>query len=1073
MTVGQLVESMVGPGSGPRSFTVERTTKTLPPNGPLAQVDLRSGDIVWVVAVGSDTVVQALPGQSGESPNPGGVVLRMISGPQAGVAHSLPTGSTTLGRLSSNDVAIIDPGISRRHATFEVDGTTVTVTDNGSTNGIGVEGKRITGPTTVRPGQRIQLGASWAVIERTDSAPTTPGGWQLITPTPRSTDRFTGEVHHLAAPVSDDEGRRRSDLLGGRGRRRLLGQLEGEVVSLVTRLDESRRAEREARLQESPSIADVIGGSLTGARRWERRAGEPDALTVRFGLAEMPSRSRIEVPPGSLPEAAAHGDRLQRLYAMVDGVPATVDLARSGGLTVRGPIGAARELAYGVVAQLAGLLRPEDLGLAHWGSAVEAWDWLKWLPHLDRSVPDPSAPGLGPSSPAAWLGQLLDGVVAPTEGRIATPLKVVVVDGVGDGTADSAFDQQARMLLGRLLAEGPAQGLYPLIIEDLQAAEGGAALPAARAVVTTGGRTGMLAVDHRTVADPIALEPLDLDTAGSLARTLAPFVTQPPPERSGPIGLRVSPLRLAWSPTGTGDPGAVADGGVAGVVAPSEPSLGPGVRAVADASVVEDPAAAPTGLAPVQVAPADADRLPVVPPGPDSLDGPVADQGLVNGWAPPDPSTKAPENGDAPPDRLGFDHGPSPAGPVPERPVDGHDPATTTGQVPVGDAAPESASGQDDADHGDPGEPAGGSNGPVSGEHEVASESAVVGSGGIDTGVWAVHRNGSPAPDTSQAPADVIIDDHPPGEAEATPGDPAEPVRLASRDGADVPDTSSDQDDSGGQNAGVGTGGAAFDPAPADTHTDVRAASHAEVPEPVWLDDLPRSDDDARLVLGTVHLPDRSTQAVFAFNADRDGSMGLVGRTGTGKSEALRTVLAAAGLLDVADDQQPRRYLLVGPDATLADAGLPEDDPPTVVVGPEPDALDATMAELSRLLDDRLATFELAEVDDLAAYRTLRPDVALPRVIVAVDDLAELVAGLPESAAERAHHVIGQLLEIGPGLGLHLVFSVAERDHLDALLVDKVGRWLDLDRGTSGPGSAQVGVAQVRFAVADLELSAT
>jgi hypothetical protein len=598
----------------------------------------------------------------------------------------------------------------------------------------------------------------------------------------------------------------------------------------------------------------------------------------------------------------------------------------------------------------------------------------------------------------------------------------------------------------------------------------------------------MLAVDHRTVADPIALEPLDLDTAGSLARTLAPFVTQPPPERAGPLGLRVSPLRLAWSPTGTGDPGAVAGGGGAGVAAAAEPSLGPGVRAVADTPAAQGPEPAPTGLAPMQAAPADADRSPVVPPGPEPLDGPVADQGLVNGWAPPDPSTKAPEAGDAPPYRVRFDDEATPGGPGPERLVDDHDPATTTGQIPVGDAAPESMTGQDAADGADPDEPAGGFDGAVPGEHQVAAGSAVVGPevGAVDAEDSRVHRNGSPGPDTSQAPAEAGIDAGLAGD-EATPGDPAEPPNADSSDAAGDRDTSGHLDGGGDQDAdaddGTGTGngtdsdhGAAVDPAPVGLRTEVQAANGAAVdpeePEPVWLDDLPRSDDDARLVLGTVHLPDRSTQAVFAFNADRDGSMGLVGGAGTGKSEALRTVLAAAGLLDVADDRQPRRYLLVGPDATLADAGLPEDDPPTVV-GPEPDAIDATMAELGRLLDDRLATFELAEVDDLAAYRTLRPDVALPRVIVAVDDLAELVAGLPESAVERAHHVIGQLLEIGPGLGLHLVFSVAERDHLDALLVDKVGRWLDLDRGTSGPGSAQVGVAQVRFAVVDLELSAT
>lgn len=63
--------------------------------------------------------------------------LLVVKGPQRGALFPLRDGKTVVGRCTENaDVVLSEPGISRKHATFEVSGGRVTVHDLGSTNGL-------------------------------------------------------------------------------------------------------------------------------------------------------------------------------------------------------------------------------------------------------------------------------------------------------------------------------------------------------------------------------------------------------------------------------------------------------------------------------------------------------------------------------------------------------------------------------------------------------------------------------------------------------------------------------------------------------------------------------------------------------------------------------------------------------------------------------------------------------------------------------------------------------------------------------------------------------------------------
>ncbi|RYJ05605.1 MAG: FHA domain-containing protein, partial [Actinomycetales bacterium] len=89
-----------------------------------------------------------------------------------GMRHPLQAPGVVIGRGSEADLRIDDPGISRRHAEIKVHdspgGTTVTVVDLGSTNGVILNGHRVqTG--SVADGSQIRLGNTSVLIHITST----------------------------------------------------------------------------------------------------------------------------------------------------------------------------------------------------------------------------------------------------------------------------------------------------------------------------------------------------------------------------------------------------------------------------------------------------------------------------------------------------------------------------------------------------------------------------------------------------------------------------------------------------------------------------------------------------------------------------------------------------------------------------------------------------------------------------------------------------------------------------------------------------------------------------------------
>jgi len=84
--------------------------------------------------------------------------LVMHAGPLAGRAFPLEKNEIFIGRDLQNDIVINDPEVSRRHARLFLQGNHVVIEDLGSTNGTTVNGQRLLGPYTLRPGETIIFG---------------------------------------------------------------------------------------------------------------------------------------------------------------------------------------------------------------------------------------------------------------------------------------------------------------------------------------------------------------------------------------------------------------------------------------------------------------------------------------------------------------------------------------------------------------------------------------------------------------------------------------------------------------------------------------------------------------------------------------------------------------------------------------------------------------------------------------------------------------------------------------------------------------------------------------------------
>ncbi|MBR7827881.1 cell division protein FtsK [Actinospica sp. MGRD01-02] len=201
-----------------------------------------------------------------------------------------------------------------------------------------------------------------------------------------------------------------------------------------------------------------------GRRLWERRRNDGDYLLLRVGTVDQASMIEID---DQNPE---DGGR-RKVHWNLPEVPIAVDLGRRGVLGVTGDSATVRGLARWLVTQTAVLHSPRDVQvyLLTDGVSEQAWDWVRWLPHLrpGEDGPGPAALiGNEPDSVANRISELISLIHARQRARSSTmssvvfnePDIVVVVDGA------RRFRDVAGVI--QILTDGPRLRIFAICLDE-------------------------------------------------------------------------------------------------------------------------------------------------------------------------------------------------------------------------------------------------------------------------------------------------------------------------------------------------------------------------------------------------------------------------------------------------------------------------------------------------------------------------------------------------------------------------------------------------------------------------------
>jgi S-DNA-T family DNA segregation ATPase FtsK/SpoIIIE len=233
-----------------------------------------------------------------------------------------------------------------------------------------------------------------------------------------------------------------------------LAEAEQEIAAAM-------RAERLRLRASSPDAAELLL-IATGprGRLWERRRSDPDHLLVRVGLADLESAVVVEQVDGAQRSAQ---------HRVANDTPVAFSIAQAGVVGVAGRGEWPRQLARWLVGQIAVLQSPRDLQLYVLTDPAgdSLWDWATWLPHARPSLGQRALTLVG--ADAETLGhrvaELGDLIAARQRARLdagsgavrADPDIVVVLDG--------ALRLRALPGVVTVLREGPAVGVYSICVD--------------------------------------------------------------------------------------------------------------------------------------------------------------------------------------------------------------------------------------------------------------------------------------------------------------------------------------------------------------------------------------------------------------------------------------------------------------------------------------------------------------------------------------------------------------------------------------------------------------------------------
>ncbi|MET0304527.1 MAG: FtsK/SpoIIIE domain-containing protein, partial [Microbacteriaceae bacterium] len=439
-TVGDVAREIVTADPFSSAVPPRETQLTLAvaPPEETKSVSLDPATPIGDAAIGSGFEARVVPapvhpvGPSGVDMRSAAAVARVLSGPNAGMEVRLPVGSSTIGREVGSTIALSDPQVSKRHARIEVSSNSIEIVDLNSANGILVDGGLVS-RLTLPSGQSVVLGDTQlsivllATASELDDGIIERGGALRFNRSPRVEVRYPAKEHSVPeVPTEKDPapfnwimmvapvlmGTMMFSLTGnafslgfialapvmaignyysqrsrtGKKTKTEIARFELQIEDLEDQFEAARPREREVRLKESPSVAEVYAEAhRLGPMLWTRRPEHWNFMDVRLGLGTMPSRHTIEENDANrgLPSFQRRVDELRERVEFIEDVPVVENPFLSGALGVCGSDTEVADAARALVVQYAGLHSPAEVtfGALLSPSSTPEFEWLKWLPH--------------------------------------------------------------------------------------------------------------------------------------------------------------------------------------------------------------------------------------------------------------------------------------------------------------------------------------------------------------------------------------------------------------------------------------------------------------------------------------------------------------------------------------------------------------------------------------------------------------------------------------------------------------------------------------------------------------------
>ncbi len=1082
------------------------TQRICEPGASLRQAGIVSGTTVTLVGADAGVPISTAGRPDAE--------LVVVGGPGAGTRHPLREGGNVVGRDPSCDVVLDDEMISRRHLRIDVGGV-VDVVDLGAANGTFVDGRSIE-RARLEPTTDVLLGATTVRVEvHADLSEESAGAFvrsptagapfvadELAAPEPPLPTK-PGRIPVIAAlaPVLLGAGMfaltRRVEsllfialsplmLLGNALESRLSNRKGTRITAEEFRekltafsAEARQRLEREtaARRREHPDLTDLVGAANGRTPvLWSRRPDGEHFGEVAVGRGDQPARHTFTSPKTdeARPELADELRRALHGLDVVHDVPVTVDLGSEGSIGIAGSIEDARAVAASFVASAVVMHSPAELTVALMTSesAAPAWDWLKWLPHVDNTHAPVDAPLLNATTTDCTVlhGALTELLAARTDaagGRAGVthlPLVLVVIEN------DAPLE---RSLLVDLLERGPEAGIHVIWI-----AGSVDRLPAGCGAVV-GAEQGPLALKLRirrtkVTTTGIRLLTLPRSDLDRLARTLSPIVD---------VGAKA---RRA-----TGLPDLVAGPDLIGVATSSPPGLL--LERWAQTSI-EACRERDTGLrAAVGVADGEPFVLDLRTHGPHGLVGGTTGAGkseFLQAWVMGLAANHSPQRinflfvdykgGSAFSECVKLPHC---VGLVTDLSPHLVDRALTSLRAEL--HRREHLFGELDAKDIHELERRGAPETPpalvivvdefaalvqevpefVDGVVNVAQRGRSLGlhlvlatqrPAGVITGNLRANTNlrvalrmadESDSSDVIDEPDAAFLDARHPGRGYAKVG----PGRIAAFQSAFYggwSNTGEDEHDLSIRPLEFGRvaawprrrRGGGFADEPNDLAQLValtqRAALLGNVPTPrrPWLPDLPAGLDlreakltrsDGELVFGTGDLPAEQSQPPMAFFPDRDGNLAVFGASGAGKSALLRSLAIVAGASEARPGTStgPCHVYCIDFGSRSLQALEDFDHVGAVIAADDTERIDRLVRELRARIDERQERYRSYDADSIAQYRERSGDTDEPRVLVLIDNFG---------AFHQAHDVPDRLATLqaltsiftdGRSVGVHSVIT--------------------------------------------------